>query len=122
MYTMYMKQLDNGEEYTVAEFRANLRNVFEAADDMIDVFVVRHGKRYFLCTDDYLQELMKPDSGTGAKKPKVPERSPFPTIKSFNEKVAEPTITIPKLVKLCKNGHPLDKWGLRCSQKGCKYA
>lgn len=22
---------------------------------------------------------------------------------------------------LCKNGHPLDKFGKRCSQKGCKY-
>ncbi len=23
---------------------------------------------------------------------------------------------------LCKNGHPLDKYGERCMQKGCKYA
>ncbi len=38
------------------------------------------------------------------------------------EGVFGPTKLEPKTTKTCRNGHPLDKWGLKCLQKGCKYA
>lgn len=123
---MYMIKGDNSETYTIAEFRSKLRDAFESADDMIDVFVIRHGKRYFLCTEDYLDELQKPDEeGIGlkpppvAKKPKVPAiiKSPQDAVVAVKQIFSEA-----KEVRLCSiHGIPLDSWG-KCLQKNCKYA
>lgn len=60
LYNVYMEK-----EYSVKEFRDNMRIALDEAQSGKDVYIKRHDKRFFVCPESYYLELLKaPDQET----------------------------------------------------------
>lgn len=109
VYIMYNVYMDK-EEYSVKDFRDNLRAALDRADNGNDVFIRRHDKRYFVCAEDYYKELLKSDR---------------PVVHKVEMKDKDWVRPVPKerlANGVCKvHGTPLDDRG-KCLMKGCKYS
>lgn len=109
------------EEYSVKEFRDNLRIALDRADDGNDVFVKRHDKRYYLCVEEYYKELLKPDSeSVELKLPPIAKK----VIKTPTEALETVKKIFPQATQQhwCKNGHAIPDGYTKCLGKGCKYS
>jgi hypothetical protein len=115
MYIMYNVYMDQ-EEYTVAEFRDNLRVALDRADNDLDVYISRHGKRYYLCTEEFFKELLKKDPEVESLPEATIENVLARALPDFSKRVVE------KSEGFCKNGHPFARGRDRCMGKGCKYS
>lgn len=111
MYTMYMAN------YTVKDFRANVRKALNEAWAGEGVFIQRHEQIF------ELRSFNVADKPRGLSKP-----TKSVTQKKLVPKILEPILdniekgTNRAVNGLCKaHGTPLDDRG-RCMQKGCKYA
>lgn len=105
---MYMDK-----KYTLAEFRKNTREAFNAADDMVDVIVERFGKPYILITKNYYTELLKTDAKS-ASPPSKPKVTPSQVLKKIHS-----LKTAADIPDIC-TGH--DHFKRNCGRKGCEYA
>lgn len=112
------------EQYSVAEFRANIRIALDRADDGNDVFIKRHGRRYFVCSEEFYNELKKPDVEFAVQefRAESPKRSGI--IKTPEEAVEKIKKIFPKAESqhFCKEGHAIPEGRSKCMGKGCKYS
>lgn len=63
--------MNSGNEYSLSEFRANLREAFNAAEKGEPVYIERYGVTYCLMSTDNFQDTLNNLSGNKAAYEKI---------------------------------------------------
>jgi hypothetical protein len=107
MYTVYMNKDSNEKRYTVAEFRSQIREAFNNADDEVDVIIERFGAEYVLVTKKYFDYLVHGEDSTDTTS-SIPKTATEvkEQLKPRKPKPVKQSLPSAKQ-KLCKHGWPL---------------